>query len=41
MRIIAFIDQPEFIEKILTHLRLCCSRPWPAGCPRRVAPFLV
>jgi len=47
MRIIAFIEQPEVIEKILTHLGLCSALSWskgpasahspPAGVP--VAPF--
>jgi len=29
MRIIAFIEEPEVIGKILTHLRLCPARAHP------------
>ena len=31
MRMIAFIEQPAVIEKILTHLGLCAALSWSKG----------
>jgi hypothetical protein len=38
MRLIACIEQPEVIEKILTHLGLWPARPLPCRVIREVAP---
>jgi hypothetical protein len=43
MRILAFIEQPETIEKILTHLGVWPAHPHspPAGVPVAISPAWV